>query len=552
MMITIGHMVRPSTPPPEKMRLRTLASLGESPVGPLHLARAESGRYNGRLLSIQRLYPHIEAAEPLRTTVLDEVWLSALIASRNVAQFVTWGSDEDGTFLAFELLQGVPLLVLRRAAAARREIINDRLLGFIVSEICAGLWAMQSVAGADGKSLNLRHEHLYSGSVVITFRGEVKIADFGFQRARQRIHEALGEPGSQPSAYQPPANPPFEGNADLYAWGVVISELLTGRSPVSTSTAAQRSTGQYRASEPPHNTGTMRRFVDPFFVDIARACIEQKAGDRPKSAFDILELFADWRAVRGFGEGDPENLARWTQSLGSAVLAWFRRAAAGEFLRLSGAPKLTDVYVQTEAARVSDSGRSAEPRESRRPSSVFPPPQPSAAQSRSTSAPAFSGVAEKKSETAPPLMSGPRGAGAGAGAPAPFSRPQPDDRRPPPLSASPPPPAPSNPGAPSLPSIPVPPVSSRFTFVSRWAVGNTEDSTESPDLSRTRAHRNTGATPTAQPPPSSPRLPAPPPVPAQSSIAPAENEGGDAAPATLRTGSSMHTHNENRSSSTPD
>ncbi len=371
-MITIARMVRPSIPPPEKMRLRTLAALGQSPLGPLFLARVESGRYNGRLVSIQRLSPHIEASEELRAIVVDEAWISALIANRNVAQFVTWGTDEEGSFLAVELVQGVPLSVLRKATLARRDIINDRLLGFIASEVCAGLSATHLVVGADGKSLNLRHGYLDPQNILITFRGEVKIAEFGLGHAERRIHQALGEPLAPPSVYQPPAHSDFEGNEDLYAWGVILGEILAGRPPVSVP--AQRPSGSFRLSEAPQNTASLRRFIDPFFVDLSRACIEQKAGERHKSAFDILELFADWRAVRGFGEGDQESLARWAQSLGSAVLAWFRRASAGEFLRLSGAPRLSDVYVQAYAARPSESGKSSDSREARRPSSTLPPP----------------------------------------------------------------------------------------------------------------------------------------------------------------------------------
>lgn len=480
-------MVRPSIPPPEKMRVRPLASLAQNAIGSMILARVESGRYNGRLVSIQRLLPRIEASEELKQIIIDEMWISALIASRNVAQFVTWGADEEGIFLAAELLQGIPLAVLRRTATIRKDVINDRLIGFIASELCAGLQATHTAAGADGKSLNLRHGYLNPNNIIITFRGEVKIAEFGLGHAERRMADVLNEPlgASQHSVYRPPPTG-FEGNEDLYAWGVIVGELLTGRPPVALPNL--RTGAASRLSEAPPNTAAMRRFIDPFFVDIARACIEQKPGERHKTAPEIAELFADWRAVRGFGEGDQESLARWAQNLGSPVQTWFRRASSGEFLKLSGAPKLSDVYVQAEAQR---------------PPSVMPP-------SRSASQPAFSAVTEKTSS--------------------------PDDRRaassapPPPLQAPPPPPSlsgvPSLSSVPSQASVPLPPISSRFTFVSRWAVGSNEES------------------PVRAPPP--PPDPAPPAKPA------AHEASADEAPMTLRTGTSILEHKTDRGSTTAD
>src|SRR5687767_1459978 len=106
---TMAPMVRLPLPSAERMKFRALADLGQGALGPMRLVRVESGRYNGRLFALQRVDPAVSADWQLASAILDEALITAVVFSRNVVQFIAWGHDDEGTYIAIELVQGASL-----------------------------------------------------------------------------------------------------------------------------------------------------------------------------------------------------------------------------------------------------------------------------------------------------------------------------------------------------------------------------------------------------------------------------------------------------------
>jgi serine/threonine-protein kinase len=348
------------------MKFRALADLGQSALGPMRLVRVESGRYNGRLFALQRVDPSVSADWQLASAILDEAFITAVVFSRNVVQFIAWGHDDEGTYIAIELVQGASLVHLLKAAAARKESIPDRVVGFICSELSAGLHALHSVRGPDGELMGLAHGRLCPSNVLLSFKGEVKIADVGLAWAKERVFQAKLGGAAAEAAYMAPEQTdgrPPDVKSDLFSFGVILFELLTGRPPWVGSSPEE--TRQKIASEPPPDLASVRRWCDPFFVEVVRACLEKDPERRLGSAGKLVELTAEWHASRGFGEGDQEALAKIVQRLGSHQMEWFRRALAGELAR----PDATALF--TALDRV-DFG--VDPQTRRAGGTVAPPP----------------------------------------------------------------------------------------------------------------------------------------------------------------------------------
>src|SRR4051794_38454027 len=70
-------------------------------TAPPHLA--------GRLLAVKRLHQHIAEDPSFANQFLDEVWMTASLKHPNVVEVAGWGNDEEGMYLAVELVQGVSL-----------------------------------------------------------------------------------------------------------------------------------------------------------------------------------------------------------------------------------------------------------------------------------------------------------------------------------------------------------------------------------------------------------------------------------------------------------
>lgn len=472
------------------MRFRVLAELGRSALGPLRMVRAESGRYNGRLFALQRFDPSVAKAGSITSSVLDEGWLTAVVCSRNVAQFIAWGLDEEGTYMALELVQGASLLHLLKAAAARRELIPDRLVGSLCAEICAGLWASHALKGPDGDVLGLAHGRLRPSTILVTFKGEVKIVELGLSAGKDRARRELGLDARAPEpAYTAPElarGGEADAKADLFSLGAILFELLTGKPPWASGSPEE--TARLVASEPPPDLGPLRKFCDPFFIALIRACLEKDPEQRLGNAGKIAELVAEWQATRGFGEGDQEALARFVHRCGAHQIDWFRRAGHGE-LAHAGSQSLEEALATCDFAVDPETRRALEAKKP----SVPPPDAVPAARSSSSSFPAVSKrLAEEarsaslspsapdaraasawpaaRASVAPPSLGSSAGAsGVGEGRssvmPPSFGPPVASEGRPPASQPS---------------------VSARFSFVSRWAVGQEPASR---DDERTRAFK---------------------------------------------------------------
>lgn len=517
-------MVRLPLPSAERMKFRALADLGQSALGPMRLVRVESGRYNGKLFALQRLDPAISGDEKLITAILDDAFITAVVFSRNVVQFIAWGHDEEGTYIAVELVQGASLRHLLKAAAARNEKIPDRIIGIIASELCIGLHALHSVRGPDGDLMGLAHGRLGPTNVLLSFKGEVKIADVGLASAKERVAQAkVGGAGIEPAYLAPEqaGGMPPNAKSDLFSFGAVLFELLAGRPPWIAASPDELE--RNIATEPPPDLAAYRKWCDPFFIELVGACLEKDPEKRIASAGKAAEFIAEWHAARGFGEGSQEALGKLVQRLGSHQLEWFRRAVAGELARPDATALLTTLD------RV-DFG--VDPETRRAGGTIAPPPPVSdekSAAARAVSvvpAPAPATVPEvRTSMRPPPPPSSPKPARPSISAGRPAEAPEPPRPPPPPPRPSVPPlppsvkPAsampegrPSSPAAESwFPSMwppasrggeeargSVPPSamtpSARFAFVSRWAASGQDGAKD-----EASPHRPEGSSDSAMP-----------------------------------------------------
>ncbi|WP_324195885.1 Stk1 family PASTA domain-containing Ser/Thr kinase [Nocardia farcinica] len=162
------------------------------------------------------------------------------------------GVDGEHPFLIMELVEGGTL----------RELLRERgpMPPHAVRAVAEPVLAAIGVAHADG----LVHRDIKPENVLISDSGEVKIADFGLVRAVAAANTTSASVILGTAAYLSPEQVTAgsaDARSDVYAFGILIFELLTGRVPFtgdnSLSVAYQRvekdvpSPGQFIAGVPP-------------------------------------------------------------------------------------------------------------------------------------------------------------------------------------------------------------------------------------------------------------------------------------------------------------
>jgi predicted Ser/Thr protein kinase len=200
---------------------RVIEEIGRGGMGVVY--RAEDLRL-GRAVALKALPSAVAMHPELRHRLRREARAAATISHPAVAVVYALEELDDHLFIASEYVRGETL----RSEIARGPIAPERARA-IAADI-AGALAAAHEAG-------VIHRDLKPENVLIKSDGGVKVVDFGIAQIEgpeatrlTRAGAMLGTP-----AYMAPEQllgEAVDGRADIYAWGIVFSEMLTGRHPL--------------------------------------------------------------------------------------------------------------------------------------------------------------------------------------------------------------------------------------------------------------------------------------------------------------------------------
>jgi serine/threonine protein kinase/tetratricopeptide (TPR) repeat protein len=176
----------------------------------------------GRAVALKFLLPHYNLDASAKTRFLREAHAAAALDHPNLCTVHEVGTTERGwLFLAMSLYEGETLRarLKRDASLPLSECLE------IARQIAEGLQAAHAAG--------VVHRDLKPGNIMLLPDGMVRILDFGLAKARdQSISETGAHFGTV--SYMSPEQvrgEKVDGRADLWALGVLICEMLTGRKP---------------------------------------------------------------------------------------------------------------------------------------------------------------------------------------------------------------------------------------------------------------------------------------------------------------------------------
>ncbi len=181
-----------------------------------------------RYVAIKELSPMLAHDPVVVERFLREARSMAALNDPHIIQIYSIGQENDEPFFVMEFVDGVSIATLLKRDG---RLGSDDALK-IVLETARGL----STAHDRG----VIHRDIKPANLMLNQRGQVKIADFGIALANHDVSAKLTNAGDVvgTAAYLSPEvmqGNPVDARSEIYAVGIVLFEMLAGRTPFSES-----------------------------------------------------------------------------------------------------------------------------------------------------------------------------------------------------------------------------------------------------------------------------------------------------------------------------
>jgi tetratricopeptide (TPR) repeat protein len=300
-----------------------ISKLGRGGMGEVYLA--EDQRLS-RKVAIKFLPADIANDERARQRLLREARTAAILDHPNICAIYEVGQEGSDSFIVLQYIEGETL-----AARLRRQRPDLREVLAIAAQVADAL----NEAHARG----IIHRDIKPDNIMLTTRGQVKVLDFGLAKTLRDpgILESDAQTGSMLSIpgvvmgtvpYMSPEQvrgEELDGRSDIFSFGTVFYELLSGRRPFEAKSTAEVISAILTVEPPPisrsglgHIGGGEERLI--------RKCLEKDAGLRYQTMGDLISDLEQIRREHESGQvrptTRPAEAAPAKPDAASGGLAW--------------------------------------------------------------------------------------------------------------------------------------------------------------------------------------------------------------------------------------
>ncbi len=216
-------------------RYELLCPVAAGGMAQVWLARLRGKREFEKLYAIKTIKTELGEDARFQEMFLDEARIASGIEHPNVAHLLDLGEQDGILYIVMEWVDGESLAKVSRQARKLDTPLPLALSLRIMADACAGLHAAHELKDRAGENLGVVHRDVSPQNILVATNGAVKVIDFGVAKARNR---KAGETGAgvvkgkiRFMAPEQVRAQPLDRRADIWAAGVCLCELATGRLP---------------------------------------------------------------------------------------------------------------------------------------------------------------------------------------------------------------------------------------------------------------------------------------------------------------------------------
>jgi serine/threonine-protein kinase len=208
-------------------RYQLIRRIGAGGMGEVFLAR--EGGEHPRACVVKKVLPNLVANRAFVGRFLDEAKVVVRLKHNNIARVYAMGDVGGEYFLSMEYVQGKTVSRFTKRLRDRKAEMPLGLVLLLGEKVCQGLQYAHEAKDETGSPLHLVHRDLSPANVCISYRGEVKIIDFGAAQSTLKEEQTAPRVVIGNLTYMAPEQAKkliVDGRADVYSCGVMLWELL--------------------------------------------------------------------------------------------------------------------------------------------------------------------------------------------------------------------------------------------------------------------------------------------------------------------------------------
>jgi tetratricopeptide (TPR) repeat protein len=254
-------------------RYQIIEQLGRGGMGRVYRALDTKTREE---VAIKLIRPDIAEDKRTLERFVNEIKLAHKISHRNIGKMYHLGEDRGLHYITLEYVSGEDL----KSFIRRSRRLDIATTVAIAKQICSGL--------SEAHDAGIVHRDLKPSNIMIDKEGNAKILDFGIARA-------VGAPGVTAEGsvigtpeYMSPEQVDgreSDGRSDIYSFGVILFEMVTGRLPFAADTPFIVAFKQQ--SERPPRPEDLNPQTPPQLSAIILRCLEKDRDKRYQTTEDV-------------------------------------------------------------------------------------------------------------------------------------------------------------------------------------------------------------------------------------------------------------------------
>src|SRR5215471_4861042 len=263
-------------------RYRILRVLGEGGMGAVYQARDQE---LDRIIALKVIRPELAGNPGILQRFKQELILARNVTHRNVVRIFDLGEAEGIKFITMEYVDGEDL----RAVLKREGKLSPKDAVHIIEQVCRAL----EVAHAEG----VIHRDLKPQNIMRDFQGRIVVMDFGL--ARSLDTSGMTQTGALVGTleYMSPEQAlgmELDQRSDLFAVGLILFELLSGKTPYKADTAL--ASLMKRTQQPAARLSSVETAVPKVLSNIVGRCLERDPKMRYSNVRELLGQLEAWDA----------------------------------------------------------------------------------------------------------------------------------------------------------------------------------------------------------------------------------------------------------------